>query len=82
MREFSDIEFSSFAHFIGFTQGIIRVLVNRRVDDLDSAKETCINADTTMTAWCSLLPPSKKRLLREDGNVDEILFKANILMQT
>jgi hypothetical protein len=82
MREFSDIEFSSFAHFVGFTQGIIRVLVTRRLHDPDNAKEVCANADTMMTGWCSLLPASKKRLLREDGTVDEILFKANILMHT
>jgi len=82
MREFSDIEFSSFAHFVGFTQGVIRILVTRRLDDPESAKELCSNADTMMTAWCSLLPESKRRLLREDGSVDEILFKANILMQT
>ena len=82
MREFSELEFSSFAHLVGFTQGVIRILVNRRVDDPEGARKICANADTMMTAWCSLLPASKKRLLREDGTVDEILFKANILMHT
>lgn len=80
MREFSDVEFSSFAHLIGFTQGINRVLATRRTRDIENAKIVCTNADTAMTAWCSLLPVSKRRLLRDDGSVDELLFKANILM--
>ncbi|KAF9735063.1 hypothetical protein PMIN06_000838 [Paraphaeosphaeria minitans] len=81
-REFSDMEFSSFAHLIGFTQGLCRILATRLYNDTESAKATCINADTMMTAWCSLLPAYKRRLLRDDGSVDELLFKANILMHT
>jgi hypothetical protein len=80
MREFSDVEFSSFAHLIGFTQILNRVLATRRHKDIENAKIICANADTAMTAWCSLLPASKRRLLRDDGSVDELLFKANILM--
>ncbi|KAF2877233.1 hypothetical protein BDV95DRAFT_480991 [Massariosphaeria phaeospora] len=82
MREFTDTEFSSFAQLIGFTHGINRVLATRRLLDTENAKVVCANADTMMTAWCSLLPRSKKRLLRDDGSVDELLFKANILMHT
>ncbi|KAF2440416.1 hypothetical protein P171DRAFT_457312 [Karstenula rhodostoma CBS 690.94] len=65
------IEFSSFAHLIGFTHGICR-----------NAKVTCANADTMMMGWCSLLPASKRRLSQDDGSVDELLFKANILIHT
>ncbi|OAG10591.1 uncharacterized protein CC84DRAFT_1184574 [Paraphaeosphaeria sporulosa] len=81
-REFSDMEFSSFAHLIGFSQGLCRVLATRLYNDTESARTTCANADTMMTAWCSLLPASKRRLLRDDGSVDELLFKATILMHT
>ena len=80
MREFSDVEFSSFAHLIGFTQSINRSLNFRQFNDIENAKAMCANADTAVTAWCSLLPVSKRRILREDGSVDELLFKANILM--
>ncbi|KAL1611958.1 hypothetical protein SLS60_000181 [Paraconiothyrium brasiliense] len=82
IREFSDMEFSSFAHLIGFTQGISRVLATRRHNNPADIKLTCANADTMMTAWCSLLPAPKRRLLRDDGSVDELLFKAKILMYT
>jgi hypothetical protein len=82
VREFADVEFSSFAQLIGFTQGINRALATRRIDDIENAKAIAVTADTAMTSWCSLLPASKRRLLREDGSVDELLFKANILMHT
>lgn len=82
VREFSDTEFSSFAQLIGFTQGINRALATRRMGDIENAKTTAENVDTAMTAWCSLLPESRRRILRDDGSVDELLFKANILMYT
>ncbi|ORY10670.1 hypothetical protein BCR34DRAFT_485278 [Clohesyomyces aquaticus] len=82
VREFSDSEFSSFAHLVGFTQALNRVLSTRRARDPENAKTICSNADTCMTAWCSLLPTSKRRLLKADGSVDELLFTANILMHT
>ncbi|KAF2034331.1 hypothetical protein EK21DRAFT_97443 [Setomelanomma holmii] len=82
MREFGEVDFSSFAQLIGFTLGIYRALATRRMDDIENAKVTAKNADTVMTAWCSLLPASKRRILREDGSVDELLFKVNILMHT
>lgn len=82
VREFSNTEFSSFAQLIGLTQSINRVLSTHQTGDIEHAKVTAESADTAMTAWCSLLPPSKRRLLRDDGTVDELLFKANIVMQT
>ncbi|KAH8727024.1 hypothetical protein GQ44DRAFT_725776 [Phaeosphaeriaceae sp. PMI808] len=82
MREFSNVEFSSFAQLIGFTQGINQALATRQLGDIENAKTTANNADTAMTAWCSLLPVCKRKILRDDGSVDELLFKANILMHT
>ncbi|KAF2110455.1 hypothetical protein BDV96DRAFT_202238 [Lophiotrema nucula] len=82
IREFSDVDFSSFAQLIGFTRGINKALVNARYGDIENAKLVCANADVMMTAWCSLLPKSKRTLLRGDGSLDELLFKANMLMLT
>jgi hypothetical protein len=82
VREFSDTEFSSFAQYIGFTQGLNRALATRRTDDIESVKVTARSVDIAMTAWCSLLPASKRRVLRDDGRVDELLFKANMMMHT
>jgi hypothetical protein len=82
VREFSEAKFSSFAHLVGFTLGINRVLSFPRLHEPAQQKIICANADTMMTAWCSLLPKDKRRILRDDGSVDELLFKANILMHT
>lgn len=76
------MEFSSFAQLVGFTIGVNQSLALRRMGDVENAKMVAEYADTTMTAWCSLLPASKRRILRDDGSVDELLFKANILMHT
>lgn len=80
VREFSNVEFSSFAELIGFTQGINRALSMQRMGGIENAKTMAETADNTMMAWSSLLPASKRRILREDGSVDEHLFQANILM--
>lgn len=40
----------------------------------------CANADTSVMAWHSLLPPSKRRLIHDDGSVDEVMFKAHFIM--
>jgi hypothetical protein len=47
---------------------------------IENAKMMAETADNTMMAWCSLLPVSKRRILRDDGSVDEHLFKTNMLM--
>jgi hypothetical protein len=76
------VEISSFNQLIGFTQGISRALETRWADDIDNAKVVAADADTAMAAWCALLPASKERLLRDDGSVDELLFKASIFIYT
>lgn len=42
----------------------------------------CVNADTSVRAWHALLPTSKRRLIRSDGSVDEVMFKALFIMHT
>jgi hypothetical protein len=82
VQEFIDVQFSSLAQLIGFTQGINRTLATCQIDDVENAKVIATDADTVLTAWCALLPAFKGRLLRDDGSVDDLLFKANILMHT
>ncbi|KAM5490602.1 hypothetical protein MaudMau93_002406 [Microsporum audouinii] len=85
MREFADDEdqgFSSFAHLVGLTRGLDLALSGRRPDNPDPASVVCSRVDTCMRAWCSLIPPKKRCLAREDGTIDEQLFKANMLVHT
>ncbi|RDW72718.1 fungal specific transcription factor domain-containing protein [Aspergillus mulundensis] len=85
MREFLDDNeriFSSFAEMVGLTRGLDLALCTRKGMTIANAPTICSNADATVTAWRSLLPPSKKDLVREDGTVDELLFKANMIIST
>ncbi|KAL4963855.1 putative C6 transcription factor [Aspergillus stella-maris] len=85
MREFLDDEdrtFSSFAELVGLTRGLDIALMSRQEMTIANAPWISGNTDATVTAWRSLLHPSKKNLVREDGTVDELLFKANMLIQT
>lgn len=85
MREFCDDDdpgFSSFAQLIGLTRSLSLVLSGRQNHSSESTSLMCANADTCITAWCSLLPPDKRKIVRDDGTVDELLFKANMLIHT
>ncbi|KAK9319415.1 hypothetical protein V1517DRAFT_332637 [Lipomyces orientalis] len=85
MREFMDDdgqEFSSFAELVGLTRSLDLALAPRRNLDFDTTTAVCANVDASVTAWTSLLPASKKDIVRQDGSFDEVLFKANAIIHT
>ncbi|KAL2827471.1 hypothetical protein BJY01DRAFT_255690 [Aspergillus pseudoustus] len=85
MREFLDDEdrvFSSFAELVGLTRSLDLALRARKNMTIATAPAVCANTDASVTAWRSLLPPVKKDLVREDGSFDELLFKANMIINT
>lgn len=85
MREFAEsdgIEFSSFAELVGVVRSLDIVFSNGRQADPESVSALVTNFDAVVIGWCSLLPPSKRKLLRSDGTVDEQLFRANMLINT
>ncbi|KAF7586651.1 hypothetical protein BBP40_008520 [Aspergillus hancockii] len=85
MREFAgddSPEFSSFAELAGLTRSLDLALASRQILGSANAHAICANMDASVTAWRSLLPPSKKEIARGDGSFDEILFKANMVIHT
>lgn len=85
MREFSanqEVRFSSLAELVGLTRGLYLALACDGESVPDKYSSTCLNADISMTGWYSLLPPSKQRIFRPDGSFDEMMFKAQFIMQT
>ncbi|KAK9236431.1 hypothetical protein V1525DRAFT_217702 [Lipomyces kononenkoae] len=85
MREFMDDEgqeFSSFAELVGLTRSLDLALAPRRNLDFDTTTAVCANVDAAVTSWTSLLPASKKEIVRLDGSFDEVLFKANAIIHT
>ncbi|KAJ5378123.1 uncharacterized protein N7496_005532 [Penicillium cataractarum] len=84
-REFfsdDEVGFSSYAELIGLTRGIDQALSPGATSDVQLYSSMCSNSDTSVTAWHSLLPNSKRTILRPDGTVDEVMFKAEFIMHT
>jgi len=84
MREFHPSEacFSSFAELIGIARSLDLVLSERWQTGTEAANRVCANADTTILAWLLLLPAQKQSLLTQDGTVDQLLFRAHMLVYT
>ncbi|KAL2827470.1 hypothetical protein BJY01DRAFT_255689 [Aspergillus pseudoustus] len=84
MREFHPSEacFSSFAELIGIARSLDLVLSERWQTGTEAANRVCANADTTILAWLLLLPAQKQSLLKQNGTVDQLLFRAHMLIYT
>lgn len=82
-REFMDdsTDFSSFAYLIGLARSLDHIIIGIPRTSEENIKAMCANADASIAAWLSLLSKSKRKLFRDDGTVDELLFKANALIQ-
>lgn len=73
--------FSSFAYLVGLVRSLDHIIIGIPRDCEENVKVMCTNADASIAAWLSLLSKSKHKLFRDDGTLDELLFKANILVQ-
>ncbi|GCB18988.1 hypothetical protein AAWM_01873 [Aspergillus awamori] len=72
--------FSSYAELIGLTRSIDKALASDWSKNAALVHTICENADISVAAWHSLLPPCKRDPLRSDGTVDEIMFKAKFIL--
>jgi hypothetical protein len=75
-----DEEFSSFAYLIGLLRSIYLTIIGLARNSEENVKEMCTRADSSVAAWLSLLSKSKRKLFRDDGTLDELLFKAHSLI--
>lgn len=53
--------------------------VDEQGDDMASQVK---NAEANITSWHLYLPESKKEPVQPDGSVDEIMFRAHMLLNT
>ncbi|KAJ5978512.1 hypothetical protein N7501_001854 [Penicillium viridicatum] len=84
-REFlgeDETDFSSYAELIGLTRGIDQALSPGNNADYRIYTTLAASADTSVRAWCSLLSPEKRQLIRPDESFDEVMFKAFFIMHT
>lgn len=82
MREFAadDCSTSSFGSLIGLTRSLGAVFAQGRQADPKSAASVAANFDASALGWSSLLPQSQQKLLSPDGTLDELLFRAMMLL--
>jgi hypothetical protein len=80
MREFlpgNDAGFSSFAHLIGVLRTMDLVITDNIPIELNRVG-ICAQLDVALSAWQSLLPPAKRRLVINGGGLDRHLFAAHM----
>jgi hypothetical protein len=75
-----DLNFTSFAYLIGLIRSLDHTIIGIPRTSEANVKLMCTNADASITAWLSLLCKSKRKIFRDDGTLDELLFKANTLV--
>ncbi|KAG8527475.1 uncharacterized protein KY384_007627 [Bacidia gigantensis] len=85
MREFTDNngeQFLSFAQLVGLVRSLDTVFSNGRKSDPSFISTLTTDFDASIMGWYSLLPQSKRKLLRTKGKLDEQLSRANMLINT
>jgi hypothetical protein len=82
-RDFADQEtiFSSFCYLIDAAQILGSVLVLYE-DTSKSIERTVAEVDTSLVSWSLNLPKEKSQLVRSNGEVDELLFAAHVIINT
>ena len=81
-REFADedIQFSSFAYLIGAVRAAaLAISVTPKKATRHDSERMIQSADSVIDAWVMLLPKSKK-VMRDDGTIDELMFQAQLLI--
>ncbi|KAL6916967.1 hypothetical protein FSST1_008462 [Fusarium sambucinum] len=81
-REFAedDIPFSSFAYLIGAVRAAaLAISVTPKKVKRQDSERVIQAADSVIDAWLLLLPKERK-VMRNDGSIDELMFQANLLI--
>jgi hypothetical protein len=81
-REFAEFDtlFSSFAYLIGAVQAAaLAISVTPKKAKRQDSERVIQSADSVIDAWLLLLPKERK-VMRDDGSIDELMFQANLLV--
>ncbi|KAE9365831.1 hypothetical protein N431DRAFT_418679 [Stipitochalara longipes BDJ] len=74
-----DIKYSSFCYRIEAVQILTRVLTLTGAKDIHRGRVQAV--DNTLAGWIHHLPPEKTEVIAAGGEVDEILFQAQMILQ-
>ncbi|KAK8859185.1 C6 transcription factor, partial [Apiospora arundinis] len=75
--------YSSFAHLVGAYRSITSALKN--IPPLTKPHGSALimqEIDTVIDGWLHLLPESKREVMSESGEIDELMFQAHMLVHT
>lgn len=74
--------FSSFAYLIGAIRCAGRAILSApRAAPVDDTSLQLIQvADSMIEAWLLLLPPSRASAMNNNGEIDELMFQAHLLI--
>ncbi|KAJ4005571.1 hypothetical protein NW752_002404 [Fusarium irregulare] len=81
-REFADedIQFSSFAYLISAVRAAaLAISVTPKKATRQDSERMIQSADSVIDAWVMLLPKDKK-IMRDGGSIDELMFQAQLLI--
>ncbi|KAK8096502.1 hypothetical protein PG999_012446 [Apiospora kogelbergensis] len=75
--------YSSFAHLVGAYRSITDAL--KAIPPLTKSHGSALiiqEVDTVIDGWLHLLPESKREVMSENGEIDELMFQAHMLVHT
>ncbi|OCL10270.1 hypothetical protein AOQ84DRAFT_315728 [Glonium stellatum] len=73
-----EMVFSSFTYLIDAVRVMGKVLEVSRADSLEYQSVT--SADACLVNWTLHLPPNKRDIVANDGQIDEVLFQAHMII--
>lgn len=81
-REFlpNNVHFSSFAYLIGAVQcAAAAISITPKVAAAEDSTHLIQAVDCSLDGWRLLLPPERKNVMNENGEIDELMFQAQLL---
>lgn len=82
-REFSlgNTSFSSFAYLIGAARCVASAApMAMGITPEDASLHVIHTADSILDGWLLLLPSGRKQIMDKSGEIDELMFQANLLI--
>jgi hypothetical protein len=76
-----DVSFSSFAYLIGAVRcAALAISATPKRATKEDSPLVLQRADSVINAWLLLLPKCSKEVMGNDGEIDELMFQAHLLI--
>ncbi|KAE8373911.1 hypothetical protein BDV26DRAFT_54310 [Aspergillus bertholletiae] len=73
--------FSSFAYLIGAVQcAATAISITPKIVAVEDSTHLIQTVDCSLDGWRLLLPPERKHVMNENGEIDELMFQAHLLV--